>query len=175
MDEDFVKALELLAEARLLKLELSSASIECAVRTCAASDQWERALGLFEGLLQRGATPSTATTVAVLEAVGAEKNEELTDRALALVSGPGSSRQGDVEVSNVTARVLAQSGRALAAYDLVEAMVTKQQFVQVSYARPGATFARGQGSLRFVDGPRLLPAGADVLRAGAAAEQDWGV
>lgn len=60
--------------AQILKLDLPSEAVECAVRTycySAGEQQWERATVLFEGLVQSGVRPAESTVLAIFEALTA--------------------------------------------------------------------------------------------------------
>lgn len=105
-----MRTVELLAESRVLALELPGNVLETCVRTLASGGQWERARTIFDSLRDQGHVPSPPTTNALISALAAQQK---ADESLALLREV-SSRTGcpaDLSVSyNIVIRAFARQG-----------------------------------------------------------------
>ncbi|GBF97943.1 hypothetical protein Rsub_10616 [Raphidocelis subcapitata] len=120
-DGDVLRVMEVVTEARVMKLELPPAALEAGIRTFAEGGQWQRAVDMLEALAAAGRRAELSTSEAVFRALAGGGQAE---RALALyealeaggggVSGP---------VLNLVVRTCAAGGQLERALQLLEGMV----------------------------------------------------
>jgi len=121
----WLTVLELLAEVKLLRLDISQGARESATRACAAGDQWERALDMLGGL----EAPAAATVAAVVAAVGQVRDAAAMSRLLAAVGPllPEADR-----LYGAIARHAARAGLLQEAYDITERLIRAETYIEES-------------------------------------------
>lgn len=122
---DWVRAFELVTEARALKLELPNDTTESAVRTYLQGGQIAKGIEMFDSLVDSGYVPQSSTTVALVGALAKHKQAE---RAVQLLKQLSSSfAPGELsKVYNSTARVCARQGSLELANSLLEELMATE-------------------------------------------------
>mmetsp|Transcript_24037 Transcript_24037/g.62176 ORF Transcript_24037/g.62176 Transcript_24037/m.62176 type:complete len:243 (-) Transcript_24037:232-960(-) len=123
--DDWLKAFELITEAKVLDLQLPTQALEAAVQALARGGQAQRSADLLNKLFEaEGSQPSADTILAVLEAWAVAKDagqakallEVLEQRHLTGLEGTGALGRA----RNLVVRVLAATGNAWEAADMLD-------------------------------------------------------
>ncbi|GAX82415.1 hypothetical protein CEUSTIGMA_g9843.t1 [Chlamydomonas eustigma] len=68
--QDWASTLEVMTEAKVLKMDLPQTAIESAMRTyCFSGQQWARGSTLFDSILKKGVKPDESTVTCLFEAL----------------------------------------------------------------------------------------------------------
>ncbi|KAI8465081.1 MAG: hypothetical protein J3K34DRAFT_525634 [Monoraphidium minutum] len=173
-DGDVMRVMEVVTEARVLKLQLPAEATEASIRTFAAGGQWQRAVEMLEALMAGGGGGAQAggdTAAAVFRALADGQQAERALQLLEVMEQGG--RPVTSPVRNLVVRTCAAGGRLDRALELLEGMAE----AALRSASSGECSGGDDADVVSIDGVTFSAVASECLKQGLTAQAeevlDW--
>lgn len=168
-DADVMRAMEVVTEARVLKLALPREALEAGIRTFAASGQWQRAVDMLEALASDGSGPAAPETAeAVFVSLSNAGGEAAGARALALFEAMEAAGGVAAPIRNILIRTCASGGQLERAIELLEAAVMARSSMELDDGdeQGGGGSASAASDRFYIEGMTYSVVATECIKAG---------